>query len=387
MKIGIDIRTLMDRQYSGVSEYALNLILGILLKNEINQEHEIKLFYNSGRNIIKQMPDFKKYKCKIVYSRYPNKIFNYLMQKGLGFPKLDRLLGVDLFIFPHINFFNTSSRCKTILTIHDLSFLRYPEFFSLRKNIWHFMLNIKKMVKKVDVIIAISENTKKDIVELLGVDGDRVKVVESGINKEEFGVVNPQDYKYKEIRKKYDLPSNFFLYLGNLEPRKNIVRIIKAYDIFIKNYPKLNYELIIAGGGGWKNKDIYKVYNKSKNKNKIKFLGYISRDEKKYFYNMAALFLFPSLYEGFGLPPLEAMACGVPVLTSSISSLPEVTRNCAILVNPSDFRSIARGMEEGVLNKKLRENLILKGFENVKFFDKSKTVDGYFEVINSLIKN
>ena len=322
MKVGIDIRTLMDRQYSGVSEYTLNLILGILEKNESNQEHEIKLFYNSGRDIAEQMPNFEKYKCEVIYTRYPNKIFNYLMQKGLSYPKLDKLLGVDIFIFPHINFFKTSSSCKSILTIHDLSFLRYPEFFSLRKNIWHFILNVKKMVKRVDKIITISENTKKDIIELLGVDEKRVYVVKSGINKKEFGVINPQDYKYKEIKKKYNLPENFFLYLGNLEPRKNISRIIKAYDIFIKNYPKSNYELIIAGGGGWKNKDIYKTKDRSENKGSIKFLGYIPRDEKIYLYNMASLFVFPSLYEGFGLPPLEAMACGTLMLTDKVKGIP-----------------------------------------------------------------
>jgi len=384
MKIGIDIRTLMDEQYSGVSEYTLNLILGILDKNEIDQKYEIKLFYNSGHDITKQMPNFEKYKCEVVYTRYPNKIFNYLMQKGLSYPKLDKLLGVDIFIFPHINFFKTSSSSKSILTIHDLSFLRYPEFFSLRKNIWHFILNVRKMVREVDKIITISENTKKDIVELLGVDEEKVYVIKSGINKKEFEVINPQDYKYKEIKKKYNLSQNFFLYLGNLEPRKNIPGIIKAYDIFMKNYPKSSYELVIAGGGGWKNKDIYKTRDKSENKDSIRFLGYIPRDEKKYLYNMASLFLFPSLYEGFGLPPLEAMACGVPVLTSSISSLPEVTNNCAILVNPLSPISIAKGMEEGAFNKNLRKDLIAKGFENVKNFDKSKIIDRYFEVINDL---
>ena len=134
MKIGIDIRTLMDENWSGVSGYTYNLVRKIL---EVDRSREYRLFYNSGRDVSSRIPEFNADNARVVRIRYPNKIFNYFMQKTLSRPKIDRLLGVERFIAPHINFLSLSSRCRKIITVHDLSFLRYPEFFSWRKNIWH----------------------------------------------------------------------------------------------------------------------------------------------------------------------------------------------------------------------------------------------------------
>ncbi len=151
MVIGVDIRTLMDTQYSGVSEYTLNLVSALL---ELDRGNEYRLFYNTAKNISGRLPKFDYPNVKIVKKSIPNKILNYLFFKFLNSPKIDKLLGVDplsgrgagVFFMPHINFIALSGKSKSVLTVHDLSFLRYPEFFSARKNFWHKMINVKKLI-------------------------------------------------------------------------------------------------------------------------------------------------------------------------------------------------------------------------------------------------
>jgi len=314
MKIGIDARTLMDDNYSGISECTLNLIRAMLVINSKNNEHEIKLFYNSLTNK-KNIPKFEN--VERIYTRYPNKFFNYILQKIFHFPKIDKLLDVDSFFMPHFNFVSLS-KAKKNLTVHDLSFLKYPSFFNKRKNFWHKMLNVGKIIKTSDKIVAISENTKRDIVDIFDIKSDKIKVVHNGIS-DEFKKLDRSNKDLEEIKEKYNLPNDFILFLGTIEPRKNIKNIILSFDEFIKKQKNKDIELVIIGQLGWSSDDVLDVARQSKNK--IRFLGYIPKEEKVYFYNLASIFLFPSFYEGFGLPPLEAMACGTPVITSNASSL------------------------------------------------------------------
>ncbi len=387
MKVGIDARVLMDKNYSGVAEYTFNLTSEILKKNyQKGNPYKFVLFYNSAHNLKGHLPEFKEYNPEIKYTRYPNKIFNYLLQKGLNRPRLDQLLGVDIFLFPHINFFSLSSGAKSALTIHDLSFLRYPEFFSLKKNIWHLFLDLPRMVKKVDKIITISENTRKDIEEILKVDKEKIKVIPGGINKKEFKLIEKDNPSLKKVKEKYNLNNKFILYLGNLEPRKNVEGTIRAFDNFKTRYPKSEYKLAIAGARGWKGKNILKAWRNSVNKKDIKFLRYINKEDKIYLYNLASLFLFPSYYEGFGLPPLEAMACGTPVITSFNSSLPEVVKEAALTINPHDYNQIFKGMEKILFDKNLQKQLIVSGFERVDYLSDHNPGDLYWETINDLLQ-
>ncbi|OGF28459.1 hypothetical protein A2331_05155 [Candidatus Falkowbacteria bacterium RIFOXYB2_FULL_34_18] len=374
MKIGIDIRSLMDCQYSGVSLYALNLVRGIL---KLDKKNTYKLYYNSFENISGRLPEFKYENVEVVNTGYPNKVFNYIMQKGAGQPKLDQLLDVDLFFMPHLNFASFSEKCKKIITIHDLSFVRYKEFFSVRKNIWHWFLNIKKTLKEFDVIVAVSENTKRDIVEFCNIDEKMVKVIYSGVDKK-FRVINERD-KLKAIKEKYKLPDKFILYLGNLEPRKNIEGLIEAFDLL----KDLNYSLVIAGGKGWRYEKIFRTFEKAKNKNRIQFLDYVSECDKVCLYNLASLFVFPSFYEGFGFPPLEALACGTPVITSNSSSLTEVVRDGAVLVNPYNINEIALAMEAVLKDVDLQKKLIDRGLDIISRFSWDKTFREYLKIFQN----
>ncbi|MDD4271897.1 MAG: glycosyltransferase family 1 protein [Patescibacteria group bacterium] len=372
MKIGIDIRTLMDARYSGVSEYALNLIKEIL---KLDNKNDYRLFYNCFGDCL-NIPEFAGEKVKVVKYNYPNKILNYLFFKFFNYPKIDKALNVDVFFMPHINFIGLSGRAKSIITIHDLSFLKYPEFFSRRKNFWHKMINIKKLIKRFDRVVAVSENTKRDIVELCGVSPDKIKVIYSGIGSE-FKRIDADEKKLAEVKDKYKLPEKFILYLGTLEPRKNVDGIIRAYNKSRSNHELRDYALVIAGGRGWKFDEIYKEWEQSEFKNDIKFLDYIDSKDKVYLYNLAGVFVYPSFYEGFGFPPLEAMASGAPVIISYAASLPEVAGEAALMVNPYNISDIALAIEKVLTDANLRNKLIGRGLEQVKKFSWENTAKEY----------
>ena len=338
----------MDKHYSGVSEYTFNLLNHLLAQDT---DSDYALFYNSWHNIENRMPKFTSSRVKISHSSYPNKIFNYLLQKTLQQPKVDEIVGgVDIFLSPHINFLALSPYCKKVITIHDLSFLRYPEFFSRRKNFWHRTIRVEKLIARFDKIVAVSENTKNDLIELCGVAPEKIQVIYSGLASE-YKVLDKTYSGLAAVRAKYDLPEKFILYLGNIEPRKNIAGLIRAYNTLRVEHPELSdLKLIIAGATGWRIKDTFNELNASPYIADIKFLGYIDRADKVYLYNLAQLFVYPSFYEGFGFPPLEAMACGTPVLTSNISSLPEIVADAAITIDPNNINAIAEAMAEILTN-------------------------------------
>lgn len=381
MRIGIDIRTLMEKEYSGVSEYTFNLVKAIL---EQDKKNKYKLFYNSGRNVSKRIPEFRKENVEIASRRYPNKIFNYLMQKTFRYPKIDKILGVDVFWSPNLNFTALSAKSKKILTIHDLSFWRYPIFFNLQKNLWHYIINVKKLIREADKIVAVSKNTKNDIIDLGKVSEGKIEVIYSGVDKE-CRVVDKNDEILEKIKRNYELSDKFILFLGTLEPRKNIIGLIKAYNEFRKNNLKAkDIKLVIAGGRGWKERGIFKEWQESKYKDDIKFLGYIPRQDKVYLYNLASVFVYPSFYEGFGFPPLEAMACGLPTITSFAASLPEVGAGASLLIDPYKVNDIAEAIEKVLFDEKLKNDIIEKGKERAAGFSWEEAAKKYLRIFKEL---
>jgi glycosyltransferase involved in cell wall biosynthesis len=383
MHIAIDIRSLMESKRSGVAEYTQNLIEKLL---KIDLQNQYFLFYNSLSDVRDNLPKWNQANVHLCGFRYPNKLFN-LALKLLNYPKLDQLIlknskpnlsgieglkiknfRIDLLFIPNLNFIAVSPNCKKITTVHDLSFERYPAFYSLKRRLWHKIINPKKLISSSDQIIAVSENTKKDLIDLYKIPVEKIKVIYSGIS-EEFKPTTNQE-KINQIRKKYDLPDNFIYYLGNLEPRKNIEGLIQAFEI-LKSSNKLSpasYRLIIAGSPSWSFKSIYKFLKKNKFKNEIKLIGYVEPKDKPYLYNLAKLFVYPSFYEGFGFPPLEAMASGTPVIASLAPSLGEIIGPGGLLVDPYNTNEIAEAMIQILNNKKLKNSLIEKGLKQAKKF-------------------
>lgn len=376
MKIGIDIRTLLEKQYGGVSEYTLHLVRNIL-KND--SKNEYILFYNSFKDCSDRIPKFNE-NYKIVRTKYPNKIFNLILQKIFKYPKLDKLLNVDVFLGPNIGFYALSKNCKKILTVHDLSFLRYKEFFSWKRRLWHRVINAKKQTNYFDKIAAVSENTKNDLIDKCGVDKEKISVIYSGVDER---YRQSLDFDKQEIQKKYNLPEKYILYLGTIEPRKNIRSLIKAYNNLRNNYKNLdNYKLVIAGGKGWKHKKIYREARTSKYKNDIIFTGYIDDKDKPCLYKLATIFVYPSFYEGFGFPPLEAMSVGTPVLSSFSSSLPEIVDNAAIMIDPYNIDEITKAMYDVIADNDLAKRMIEKGKMQSQKFGWKRTAHEYINLIN-----
>jgi len=384
MKIAVDIRVLMDKQYSGISEYAYYL-LRFWLDNY--PEHEYIFYYNSWRSLPQEIFSWAKGRVVFKKTRWPNKVFNYFLQALCGRPKLDKIVGpVDIFWSPHFNFssFSNSGAYK-ILTVHDLSFFRYPEFFTRRKNFWHRFLRLKKLIAQYDLIVAISENTKQDLIDLLGVPAKKIKVIYSGLNQDSV-VLTPEEAR--NFRIKNDLNSHFILYLGAIEPRKNVQGLIEAYErLRDKRLDLANYHLVLAGAKGWKNRAIYRQAASSLYRDDIKFLGYVSRGERNWLYDQATIFVYPSYYEGFGFPPLEAMGHGRPTITSDASSIPEVVGDAALTVNPYSVINLAHAMEILLEDESLRTYFSNRGQARAASFSWLETAKNYFSLFKKIYES
>jgi len=185
------------------------------------------------------------------------------------------------------------------------------------------------------------------------------------------------------VKLRYGLPEKFILYLGNVEPRKNLIGLIRAYNDLRRRNPAFSgVKLVIAGATGWKIKDIFKELYASDYQADIKFLGYIDKADKPALYSLCSVFAYPSFYEGFGFPPLEAMACGAPVVTSNVSSLPEIVGSATLIVDPYNTNAITTALEQVLTDDALAERLRRDGLEQVKRFNWANTAQRYLELFN-----
>lgn len=378
-KIGIDVRCLMHKNYSGVAEYTYNLLTNLF---KIDKENQYQLFYNSKTDVSANLPKFNLPNVKYCAFNYPNKLLNFSF-KFLNYPKIDQLIDkVDLFFLPNLIFSALSADCKKIITVHDLSFEIFPNFFSVKRRLWHKIINPKKIINRCDKIIAVSQNTKNDLINLYKIKAEKIKVIYSGVETELYKKIN-HPKKLTTIKEKYQLADNFILYLGTIEPRKNIEGIIQSFNLLKNNYPNLhNLQLVIAGDKGWKYETVFSLAQNSSYSQDIKFIGYVSRKDKPFLYNLAQIFIFPSFYEGFGLPVLEAQACGTPVIAGLNSAFPEILKDTAVLVNPDNLTEISQAINEILTNQPFKENLIKKGLTNIQRFTWRKTAQQTLDYFN-----
>lgn len=371
MRIGIDIRCLMEKNYSGVCIYTRELLRAIF---EADHENNYILFYNSAKE--SKVPKFDYPHVFVFENTMPNKIFNASI-KFFQNPHIDELVGgLDVLFLPNIQFVSVSEKCKIITTIHDISFERYPEFYTARARLWQKAVDPKNLCKKSHRIISVSQNTKNDLVNIYGIAQEKIQVIYSGIS-ERFRPIDDKNI-LGDVKKKYFLPENFVLYLGNLEPRKNIDSII---TIFQRNKIPQQTHLVIAGANAWKYKQLYAMAEKLRGR--IHFIGYVDETDKPALYSLSQAFLYPSYYEGFGFPPLEAMACGAPVIASNISSLPEITNNASILVDPYNVNDIASAVNALLNDSEARKILIERGLERSSQFRWDTTARETIKVFHS----
>jgi len=383
MNIGIDIRPLMEKNRTGVGEYTFSMLDAIFQLDKNNQYY---LFYNSAKKNIK-LPDWQQDNIHFVKTNYPNKILNLAII--LKIICLDNLLPekIDCWYSPNINFFNLNKKIKKILTIHDLSFEIFPEFYTFKQRLWHWFVKPQQQCQQADLLIVPSENTKRDLSVYYKIDKQKIKVIYPGV-ADTFKEL-PSGAQKSVVQKKYNLPENFILFLGSVEPRKNILGLIQAFEK-LPDYLTDKYSLIIAGACGWKNRDIYNQALNSKLHNKIKFLGYIPEPEKPPLYSLASVFVFPSFYEGFGFPLLESMKMLCPTITSNRSSLPEITNNAAYLIDPNNTNSLISGIKILLEDNLVRDEYLKRGATLASNYSWDKSAKSLLKNISTLfddIKN
>jgi len=265
-----------------------------------------------------------------------------------------------------------------VITVHDIAYIRFPYLLNKSRQIYKkYILN--SSIKKADIIIADSHSTKRDIVEFFNVDEKKIKVVHLGVESRFRPISNVEDYRTRN-----NLPSKMILNIGTLEPRKNVVALIKAFKKLQERGFK-DYVLVIAGEKGWLYKRIFEEIKSSGVEQSIRLLGVVRDEDLPLLYNCTDLFVYPSLYEGFGLPPLEAMACGIPVITSNTSSLPEVVGNAGIMVGPDDVNSLCEAMHNVLKDKELWHHMSKKGLERAKLFSWEETARKVLEIYDLAI--
>jgi glycosyltransferase involved in cell wall biosynthesis len=266
------------------------------------------------------------------------------------------------------------SRCPSVVTIYDLSFLLYPESFRRAKRSY-LGLFTRLSARRARRIIAISESTKRDVVRLLGVPPEKVEVVYCGIDEAFRPLAEDQ---VAAFRSQHGLPERFILFVGTIEPRKNVTRLIEAFADL--RFAICDLRLVIGGAKGWFYQDVFARVEELGLQGEVMFPGYIPVSELPLWYNAAELFVYPSLHEGFGLPPLEAMACGTPVVAANTSSLPEVVGEAGLTVDPLDVEGLAEAMRRVLGDDALQQEMRKRGLQRARGFSWTKTAQETVQV-------
>lgn len=288
-------------------------------------------------------------------------------------PTLEKCMGVDVDVTHMLTpGFPVATRKPLVLTVHDMGPLTHPEYFS-KSGLWTFKKGIVQAVRQADAIVCVSNATADEFCGYAGdVDAKRIHVIHEGVDADCFAG-NPIDISGL-IKKHLPHGEPFFLASGAVSPRKNIPRLLKAFMAVKDEIP---HNLVLTGGSGWDSKDVFKLLNDSALSSRVHHLGYVSDDQLQALYKTAEFYVHASLFEGFGLTVLEAMAAGCPVITSNISSLPEVAGSSAVLVDPFSVNEIAAALESFGLHKRLRDEYINKGIlraEKFRWEDTSRRI-------------
>ena len=370
MKIVINAIPLLS-PLTGVGNYALNLIREF---QRLRADFDYTFYYGYFSKRLKYYPNDSKvfYFAKELTKRIPLiSSYGRSVKNTVAFFHSKKY---DLYFEP--NFIPLKMRAKkTVATVYDFSFHHHPEWHP-KERIRDFSKHFFNRIKEADCIITISKYVEKEGLEILRNKNCRIVTIYPGFN---------DIFKANEDGKiKARTSENYILFVGSIEPRKNLVSLLKAY-VLLPEYMKKNFKLLLVGFKGWENKEILELLNKLKGA--VNYLGYVDNEELAELYRKASCFVYPSFYEGFGLPPLEAMACGCPVIVSNVSSLPEVCGDAAHYVDPSSAESIAEGMHKILDDESLRQSMIQRGLERARLFSWEKSAAEHLKLFDEILKS
>jgi glycosyltransferase involved in cell wall biosynthesis len=372
MRIGLNAQ-IVSRANAGVATYASNVIRDLML---LESRHE---FYVFGSQEFLSDLDSPRVKLLPTSTRVKGSWRRILWEQSV-LPIKARRHGVEMMYYPDHTGPLIKKTCPVVITIHDLAYLAEPQTFAM-KNRMYKSFAVRRSARLADKIIVVSEATKKECLRWLDIPESKLCVIYNGIDAC-FRRIEDHD-TLETTRKKFALPKKFILFVGTLEPRKNVSGLIQAYAA-LKKKQRLEHDLVIVGGKGWLYSEIFATVHNLALTNEVKFLGYVAQDDVVALYNLAEVFVYPSIYEGFGFPPLEAMACGCPVVTSNRSSLPEVVGDAAMLVDCRDPNALADGIYRVASDENCRSHLKEKGMERVKLFDWQKAARQILQVFDEV---
>ncbi|MCG2768156.1 MAG: glycosyltransferase family 4 protein [Anaerolineae bacterium] len=355
MRIGIDAR-LVHYQQAGITQYTLRLLQGLA---QIEGEDEFVVLQNY--RVREPYVEHKRFLRSPCYTPSHHRLESCLLALEL-LP-----LGLDVFHSP--DFIPPRKfRYKSVITVHDLNFLVYPHF--LTSEAARYYGQIDQAVRRADRIIAVSESTRRDIVRLMGTPESKISVIYEGANPIFRCLENKEELR-ESLRRKYGIQEDFILFVSTIEPRKNIPTLVRAFRQLLDDY-HLDVSLVLAGREGWRFDEVFNTIEELKLEDRVFCLGRVPTADLVWLYNTAKVFAFPSFYEGFGLPPLEAMACGTPVVASNVSSLPEVVGDAGLLVDPQEVDELTVALWRLMSDEELREDLIEKGLRRASTFSYEK---------------
>ena len=365
MLIGINAQKLFvtqDYRNAGVSRYIRQLVRHLPL---VPGDERYRLYTNRH---VTSWPEVEGERLSLAPARLPtlSPVLRILWEQTV-LPALVLRDHLDLLHCP-LNVSPAIAHVPVVLTIHDVTFLRYPDRFSRLKQ--RYLATFTRFsARRAARILADSAATKEDVHRAFGVPRERVDVVYPGVDEDfrPLDPAKPEDAaQLAAFRRQHGLPEQLVLYQGTLEPRKNVDTLVRAFAMAVQR--GLPHTLVLAGGKGWGYQAIFRAVEESGARHRIRFAGYVPREEQPLWYNAAQLFVYPSQYEGFGLPPLEAMACGVPVITSNTSSLPEVVGEAGIMVDPADVEALAEAMLAVAEDESRRASLSAAGRQRARQF-------------------
>jgi len=377
IRIGIDTRPALH-QRTGVGNYVFNLIRSLI---DLGEKEEFLLFSNSLKNDfdIKELKGLEK--CVIRHRRFPNAIFSPLWNR-FGGGIADMLLNEANVIHFTGQIPKKSGKLPSVATVHDIFNVKHPESVAPEFRVDPRFMS--RALKSMDALIAVSEYTKRDVCDFLDIPENKVKVIHFGVEPKPN--INQDTKALTETNKKhFGISGEYILCVGTIETRKNYLKMVEAFAIIQKSFPSI--KLVIIGGNGWASDQVHEKIKRLQIENSVYCIGYVHPSELGSIYKNASAFVFPSIYEGFGLPVLEAFSFKTPIAISNITSLPEVAGDAALGFNPEDPEDIARKTVRLLEDSDLRKNLIHQGEKRISEFTWEKSAIKTLQVYRDLGKS
>lgn len=370
MRIGIDAHQI-GTQLAGNATYITSLVEALA---EIDRENQYTLYVTE--------PEIKE--------QYANRWENFSFRRIIPhnpFIRIPIALNAELRLRPvDILFVQYNAPpfapCKVVTAIHDISYEHLPETYRHRER-FQMRLTIRHTARKAAHIITCSEYSRQDLIETYQLPPEKITSIP--LAAPEFFKPVTDSEQINRIRRKYDLNGDFILGVGSIQPRKNLVRLIEAYSLLVKRNDSIP-PLVLVGKKAWLFEESIKTIDVHNVRDRVKFTGFVPDEDLPALYSMALFFVYPSFFEGFGLPPLEAMQCGAPVISGDRTSLPEVVGEAGLLVNPFDVHEIANGLEKLINDEKLRGDLSRKGLEQAKKFSWKRTARQTLDIFERILK-